>query len=70
MTSNRGTFQPKRKVAVSYTIRNEVEPKNILGVNALQYDPNVKRLFSAGRDSIIRCWNPEDESVRKSVVFF
>ena len=63
MTTNRGSFQAKRKVAVSFTIREDVEPKNRLGVNALQYDPKLKRLFSAGRDSIIRCWSPEDREV-------
>ena len=27
------------------------------GVNALQFDPIEKRLYSAGRDSVIRAWN-------------
>ena len=27
------------------------------GINSLQYDPVLKRLYSAGRDSIIRTWN-------------
>jgi len=61
MTTNRSGYQSRRKVCVSFTIRNEVEPKNRLGVNALQFDPKLKRLFSAGRDSIIRCWNVQDE---------
>ena len=59
MTTNRGSFQLKRKVAVSFSIRNEVEPQNRLGINALQYDPKLNRLFTAGRDSIIRCWNSD-----------
>ena len=63
MTTNRSGYQSRRKVCVSFTIRNEVEPKNRLGVNALQFDPKLKRLFSAGRDSIIRCWNVQDERV-------
>ena len=64
MTTNRSSFQAKRKVAVSFTIRDDTETRNRLGVNALQYDPKLKRLFTAGRDSIIRCWNPEDARVR------
>lgn len=61
MTTNRGGGGNKRKVVVSYTVRNEHEPRNRLGVNALQYDAKMKRLFTAGRDSIIRCWNPDAE---------
>lgn len=61
MTTNRSSsFQAKKKVVVSFTIRNDIEPKNRLGVNSLQYDPKLKRLFTAGRDSIIRCWNTDD----------
>jgi len=62
MTTNRGSFQAKRKVSVSFVIRNEVEAENRLGINAIQYDSKSKRLFTAGRDSIIRCWNAEKES--------
>lgn len=60
MTTNRGSFQVKRKVAVSFSIRDEVEPKNRLGINCLQYDSKLNRLFTAGRDSIIRCWNTDE----------
>uniref|UniRef100_A0A6I8RD51 WD repeat-containing protein 48 n=1 Tax=Xenopus tropicalis TaxID=8364 RepID=A0A6I8RD51_XENTR len=42
---------------VSYVIRDEVEKYNRNGVNALQLDPALNRLFTAGRDSIIRIWN-------------
>lgn len=38
-------------------IRDEVERKHRAGVNSLQYDPALNRLYSAGRDSIIRIWN-------------
>ncbi|RXM35985.1 WD repeat-containing protein 48 [Acipenser ruthenus] len=42
---------------VSYVIRDEVEKYNRNGVNALQLDPTLNRLFTAGRDSIIRIWS-------------
>ena len=51
----------KKKVVVSFTIRDKVENRNRLGVNCLQYDPRLKRLFAAGRDSIIRCWRTDEE---------
>lgn len=38
-------------------IRDEVERRHRAGVNSLQYDPALHRLYSAGRDSIIRIWN-------------
>lgn len=38
-------------------IRDEVEKRHRAGVNSLQYDPALHRLYSAGRDSIIRIWN-------------
>lgn len=42
---------------VSFVVRDEQEPKHRAGINSLQYDPNLDRLFSAGRDSIIRTWD-------------
>jgi len=47
----------KGKVQVSFVIREEGERCHRAGVNSLQYDHNLKRLYSAGRDSIIRIWN-------------
>ena len=47
----------KRKKTVSFVIRNEVERQHRAGVNALQLDSSTGRLFSAGRDSVIRCWD-------------
>lgn len=38
-------------------VRDEHEPKHRAGINSLQYDAAMDRLFSAGRDSIIRTWN-------------
>ncbi|CAH8617552.1 unnamed protein product [Heterobilharzia americana] len=47
----------RKKGRLSYFIRAEVEPRNRSGVNSLQYDHCTDRLFTAGRDSIIRVWN-------------
>ena len=46
-----------RKKTVSYVIRSEQERYHRSGINSLQYDPHLGRLYSAGRDSIIRIWN-------------
>ncbi|KAK9395790.1 WD repeat-containing protein 48-like [Crotalus adamanteus] len=54
---HRQTTAGRRKVQVSYVIRDEVEKYNRNGVNALQLDPALNRLFTAGRDSIIRIWS-------------
>lgn len=53
----------RRKVTVSFVIRDEEEPLHRSGVNALQLDKNTGRLYSAGRDSIIRCWNTDVDKV-------
>ena len=55
---------PKRKVTVSFVIREEEEPLHRSGVNALQLDRNTGGLYSAGRDSIIRCWNTNLDKVQ------
>ncbi|KAK2705712.1 WD repeat-containing protein 48-like [Artemia franciscana] len=47
----------KKKVQLSFVIRDEQESKHRSGVNALQYDPAIQRLYSAGRDGVIRIWN-------------
>ena len=39
---------------VSFVIRDEGERCHRAGVNSLQYDPYLNRLYTAGRDSIIR----------------
>lgn len=41
---------------VSFVIRDEEEKRHRNGVNALQLDPLNGRLYSAGRDAIIRVW--------------
>lgn len=42
---------------VSFVIREEGERCHRAGVNSLQYDPYLSRLYTSGRDSIIRIWN-------------
>ena len=42
------------------TCRDPDEPWNRSGVNALQIDPIARRLYTAGRDSIIRTWDISD----------
>jgi len=50
-------------VQISYVIRDEVERQHRSGVNSLKYDPSLNRLYSAGRDSIIRIWNTKNHAV-------
>lgn len=54
---------------VSYVIRDEVEKYNRNGVNALQLDPALNRLFTAGRDSIIRIWSVYQHKVMLFILF-
>ncbi|KER24835.1 hypothetical protein T265_07566 [Opisthorchis viverrini] len=49
----------RKKIQLSFFMRDEVEPRNRSGVNALQYDVHNDRLFTAGRDSVIRIWNAQ-----------
>ncbi|CAG9534022.1 unnamed protein product [Cercopithifilaria johnstoni] len=50
----------KKKVQVSFVIRDEKEPMHRSGVNCLQYDAQTGRLFSGGSDTIIRIWKSPD----------
>ncbi|XP_071811164.1 WD repeat-containing protein 48-like isoform X2 [Apostichopus japonicus] len=54
---HRQTGKGRKKVQVSYVLRNEVEREHRSGVNCMQYDPLMNRLYSGGRDSIVRIWN-------------
>lgn len=47
----------KRKVSISYVIREKGDRCHRAGINSLQYDPTLDRLYSAGRDSTIRIWD-------------
>ncbi|EDO41779.1 predicted protein [Nematostella vectensis] len=65
MATRRSPNQPhRRKVSVSFVIRDEEEKRHRSGINALQYDKSNGRLYSAGRDSIIRCWNVRNERIK------
>lgn len=57
MHQRRDPSLSRKKIQVSYIIRDETEMLNRSGINALQHDPVSNRLFTAGRDSIIRIWN-------------
>ena len=46
-------------------MRDEVERCHRSGVNSLKYDQNLNRLYTAGRDSIIRIWNTKNLKVKK-----
>lgn len=50
----------RKKMQVSYVIRDEIEKYHRSGVNSLKYDPVLNRLYSSGRDSIIRIWNTKN----------
>lgn len=54
---------------VSFVIRDEVERQHRAGVNSLQLDTATNRLYSAGRDSIIRTWNCKDAKAGKDPYF-
>ncbi|KAL0275371.1 UNVERIFIED_CONTAM: hypothetical protein PYX00_003232 [Menopon gallinae] len=58
MTSHKsGGQNGRKKVQVSFVIRDEIEIRHRAGVSSLQYDPNLHKLYSGGHDSIIRQWN-------------
>ncbi|VDL97961.1 unnamed protein product [Schistocephalus solidus] len=55
--------QGRKKICLSVVMRAKEERKNRFGVNSLDYDPYTKRLFTAGRDSVIRIWDTRKQSV-------
>ena len=67
VSKNKYTLNARKKTTISYVIRNKIEKYHRSGVNALQFDSNSNRLYTAGRDSIIRIWNvdnPEEPYVQ------
>lgn len=58
----------RKRMAVSYTIRDVKEPLNRAGINALAIDPAKKLLYTAGRDAIIRCWDVSEAHGQKQCV--
>ncbi|XP_037947170.1 WD repeat-containing protein 48 homolog isoform X2 [Teleopsis dalmanni] len=57
----------RKKMQVSFVIRDAEEKQHRNGVNALQLDYNNGKLYSAGRDAIIRVWNTKTESNEKYI---
>ncbi|KAM7343444.1 WD repeat-containing protein 48 homolog [Cochliomyia hominivorax] len=57
----------RKKIQVSYVIRDAEEKQHRNGVNAMQLDPNTGNLYSAGRDAIIRVWNSRLDSNEKYI---
>ncbi|VDD75385.1 unnamed protein product [Mesocestoides corti] len=54
---------PRKKICLSLVLRAKEERRNRFGVNSLDYDPYQKRLYTAGRDSVIRVWDTKRQSV-------
>lgn len=55
--SSSGRTTARKKIAISFVIRDVEEKYNRSGVNALCIDPAMQILYTAGRDSIIRMWD-------------
>lgn len=53
---------------MSFVIRDAEEKRHKRGVNALQLDHNNGRLFSCGRDGIIRIWNTNAPNIDNSYI--
>ena len=58
----------RKKISVSFVIRDVEEKRNRAGVNAIRIDAATKQLFTAGRDSIIRCWDIGNSNSQKQCV--
>ncbi|XP_053675555.1 WD repeat-containing protein 48 homolog [Anopheles nili] len=57
MLTHKNNQAGRKKMQVSFVIRDAEEKRHRNGVNALQLDSINGRLYSAGRDAIIRLWN-------------
>ncbi|XP_031619690.1 WD repeat-containing protein 48 homolog [Contarinia nasturtii] len=64
MMTNKSSQITRKKMQVSFVIRDAEEKRHRNGVNALQLDQNNGRLYSAGRDAIIRVWNSNQSSTQ------
>lgn len=47
----------RKKMQVSFVLRDAEEKQHRNGINSLQLDSDSGKLYSAGRDAIIRVWN-------------
>ena len=54
-----GSSGNRKKITISYVIREPEEPYNRSGVNCVQLDAENRLLYTAGRDSIIRSWRSD-----------
>ncbi|VUZ44342.1 unnamed protein product [Hymenolepis diminuta] len=52
----------RKKICLSVVMRAKEERRNRFGVNSLDYDPYQKRLYTAGRDSVIRVWDTKRQA--------
>ncbi len=70
MNGGRGSVRGvvRRKVAVSYVIRDVEEKLNRSGVNKLCIDHTHQLLYTAGRDSIIRSWDISQSTESTEIV--
>jgi hypothetical protein len=69
MSSHRAQ-SARRKVTVSYVIRDKEEPRNRSGVNSMRLNGRTRVLFTAGRDSIIRSWKVTDQIISQNQVIY
>lgn len=63
-----GTASHEPRKSVSFVIRDPEEQLNRSGVNHLCIDPLSSRLYTAGRDSIIRTWDISQSKSQKKCV--
>ena len=66
--AGRSSGGQRKRMSVSYTIRDVKEPLNRAGINALAIDPSKKLLYTAGRDAVIRCWDISEAHGQKQCV--
>ncbi|XP_055601483.1 WD repeat-containing protein 48 homolog isoform X2 [Uranotaenia lowii] len=68
MLTHKNNQAARKKMQVSFVIRDAEEKRHRNGVNALQLDPINGRLYSAGRDAIIRVWNSTQTSSQEPYI--
>ncbi|XP_058460737.1 WD repeat-containing protein 48 homolog isoform X2 [Malaya genurostris] len=68
MLTHKNNQGGRKKMQVSFVIRDAEEKRHRNGVNALQLDPLNGRLYSAGRDAIIRVWNSTQTSTQEPYI--
>lgn len=57
---SKGRSTSRKKIVISFVIRDVEEKFNRAGINAVRIDPTNQILYTAGRDSIIRAWDVLD----------